>query len=48
MKYLSLLVWLLFTFPRGLYERLMNTINPEALVDLEKLVSEQNRLYESY
>ena len=48
LKFLSPVVWSLFMFSRGLYERLMNAINPDVLVDLEKLVSEQNRLYKSY
>ena len=47
LKFLSPVVWSLFMFSRGLYERLMNAINPEALVDLEKLLTGQNRLYES-
>ena len=48
MKSLASLVWSLLTFPRGLFEHLMNAINPAALVDLEKLVHEQNQPYESY
>ena len=47
LKFLSILVWSLFTYPRGLYEHLMNAIKPDVLVDLEKLVTGQNRLCES-
>ena len=41
------LVLVSLIFWRGLYERLMNAIKPDVLVDLEKLLTGQNRLYES-
>ena len=34
-----LMVWSLLTFPWDLYERLLNTTNPDVLVGLEKLLS---------
>ena len=33
-----LMVWSLLTFPWDLYERLLNTTNPDVLVGLEKLL----------
>ena len=34
----ALMVWSLLTFPWDLYERLLNTTNPDVLVGLEKLL----------
>ena len=38
LNFQALMVWSLLTFPWDLYERLLNTTNPDVLVGLEKLL----------